>query len=204
MSGLEFVIASESPGSTSGNTLTVPAGVKLTVPAGGVVKFGPGGSLPVSGSLVADGTAGAPVVFTSFRDDSAGGDSNDDGTASSPAADDWSGIYSNGSATASITLDHVRVSYDDTLVVNGGSESITNSVFDHAWYDAVRIERLAQSPVLTGNTFTADATTVAGTSGWDRHSDWPVWVSSDHLDLAKLSGNTGSGTVPTRWACAGR
>ncbi|WP_344196397.1 hypothetical protein, partial [Pedococcus aerophilus] len=46
-------------------SLTVAKGVTLTLNAGAVLKAAPGSSLSVQGSLVAAGTAAAPVTFTS-------------------------------------------------------------------------------------------------------------------------------------------
>ena len=72
------------------------AGASLTLKAGAVVKAWRGlpseAKVLIHGSLKAEGKAGVPVVFTSFQDDQYGGDTNADGTGSSPAPGDWRGI----------------------------------------------------------------------------------------------------------------
>jgi len=87
---------------------TVNQGVTLTVPAGQVMKMS-GSSLHVYGTLLSQGTTPNPVYVTSIKDDSVGGDTNSDGSATSPAAGDWYRIYLHSSGT--VRLDHTLIRY---------------------------------------------------------------------------------------------
>ena len=59
--------------------------------------------------MVANGTVGQPIVFTSYRDDSVLGDSNADGMTS-PHAEDWGGIYF-WSTSQNSSIIHARIRY---------------------------------------------------------------------------------------------
>ena len=64
----------DSPFQVTGNVV-VSSGVTLTIEPGVTVKFDSGKALQIRGELVAQGTSGSPITFTS--------------SASSPAAGDW-------------------------------------------------------------------------------------------------------------------
>ena len=98
--------------------ITVNPGVTLTVEAGAAVKFNHNG-MTVYGTLLGQGTASRPVYFSSYRDDSAGGDSNGDGSASSPNHGDWNQIHLDGGAA----------SFDYTTVRYGGAVSPFSNLY---------------------------------------------------------------------------
>ena len=85
---------------TSGNNpiiltdnVTVRAGSELRIEKGVIVKpRNPAIGLDVYGTLKIMGTLDEPVVFTSYSDDSFGGDTNGDEDETVPKPGDWRGI----------------------------------------------------------------------------------------------------------------
>ena len=73
----------------------------LTIEPGAIVKLakGPAITFDEGGAMVAVGEPTSPVVFTSIKDDSHGGDSNDDGAATTPAPGDWNSIKLSGTGS---------------------------------------------------------------------------------------------------------
>ena len=144
----------------SGNLLSVAAGVTLTIETGTVVKGEPvttqgayaaPGGLEIAGTLTAQGTAAAPITFTSANDDSVGGALP--GSTGAPAPGDWSGISLSGSGQAEIG--YADVSYGD---ISGGTASGSLTISDATFADDTGIG--VQAPLsLTDST-------ISGEAGW--------------------------------------
>ncbi len=75
----------------------------LTIEAGAIIKFSSQAknlTLSNKGQIIANGNSSKPIVFTSIKDDSKGGDTNKDGDASSPNMGDWANIDLNGTKSS--------------------------------------------------------------------------------------------------------
>lgn len=106
--------------------LVVANGVTLTIQAGVVVKVLPGNAFDVDGKLTLQGTSGSPVVFTSNRDNSYGGDTDPGSTP--PAATDWKGLSLNfGGGVGTTSFQYVTIRYATTALylrnLSGGAVS---------------------------------------------------------------------------------
>ena len=85
--------------------ISVPGGQTLTIQPGAIVKFGFDRQFVVDGALVVDGAGFDSVIFTDLRDDSAGGDTNGDGSFTVPAGGWWRGVQ----FTATVSYTHLTL-----------------------------------------------------------------------------------------------
>lgn len=87
--------------------LYINNGVRWSLGPGTIIKVNQSDEINIYGRLVALGTEQSPIVFTSVRDDSLGGDS--DGNYGSPQPGDWWGLNLLGAGNDS--LKHCRIKY---------------------------------------------------------------------------------------------
>jgi len=114
--------------------LTIASGATLTLEQGIIIKVS---SSPwrilVSGGLNATGNPDAKIYFTSIKDDAVGGDTNNDGNASTPGNSDWWGITF---YPESIDANNKLIYCDIRYTGGGGFDPFGGS----AYYGAVRIK----------------------------------------------------------------
>ena len=147
----------------SGN-VNITANPTLTIKPGTLVKFANRVGLEISGMLNATGTAAKPITFSDYRDDSAGGDSNGDGAATSPSPGWWRGILVNDGGSA--TLDYATIRYggsdgpnSSNLYKTGttGSLTVSNSTISNSVYHGLHLNNASVATSITNNTFSGNA-----------------------------------------------
>jgi hypothetical protein len=118
---------------------TIAAGVTVTVEPGVILTLG---SLTVKGTLIAEGTAEEPVVFTS--------------SAKEPKAGDWNDIIFESGSGASV-LNHVEVAYGGwterpEIEVKSASPTIKNSTIRNGRGNGIQVVE-GGSPEIASNSF---------------------------------------------------
>lgn len=109
------------------DTATVEQGATLTLGPGVVLKgYNTRAGLHIAGgNLQAIGSAAQPVMMTSFSDDTHGGDTNGDGTASQPHRGDWGGLTIDGAAA--VTMKWFAIEYAGANSGNQADISIADT-----------------------------------------------------------------------------
>lgn len=176
----------EMPYVISGN-LTIPNGGELTLDEDVVLKFmGVSSRMVINdgGRLIVDGDTSSPVHFTSINDDSVGGDTNNNGSSTNPAPDDWNALILNSGAEAE--LSYLDIAYGGSyhpafgpayanILNNGGILEASNSTFREA-YNGIR--QYSGSSIIEASEF--------------RDNDYGIafWDGSLSVATSTFSGNT--------------
>jgi hypothetical protein len=99
----------------------------VTIDPGVVIKFWRS-RLYVSGVLLAQGSADAPITFTSLADDEFGGDTDNNVDMALPSPGNWNGIYFYDSSRDDKTaLSYVRFRYaGEPILLNNAAPTLAN------------------------------------------------------------------------------
>jgi hypothetical protein len=138
--------------------VTVSSSKTLTVNPGAIIKLDNNqSSLIVDGTLNVKGTTSTKMIyFTSLKDDSIGGDTNNDGTSSSAAGGDWDNIQLDSGSSSTLNYavvrygGHVNTPSEADIYMGGGKLT--------AWHDIVASSTFEAIQVASGTLIIASST----------------------------------------------
>ncbi len=117
-----------SPYLFSGFNVQVLKGINLIIEPGVVIKFYDSQSnLTINGTIKAIGTDADKIIFTSFRDDEYGKDSNNDGDQFLPAPGNWLGLYFTKTSQSS-NLENINITYGGAFYENPDNQNFTAAI----------------------------------------------------------------------------
>lgn len=154
----------------------------LTIEPGAVIKLsGARISVSNSGKILANGTSTEHIVFTSLFDDSYCGDTNNDGTATTPNKGDWTSLYLNGGTAHSFK-------YCDFLYAGKADGGYNNAVllsvagtsfeFDHCTFAHTLSSTNSTAFVFHGGSYMIDNTVSKFTNNVFYDNDRPLFIST--------------------------
>jgi hypothetical protein len=180
--------------------LTVPAQRTLTLNPGAVLKAVQGVIFAIDGTLHAQGTASRPVVLTTFPDDAAGGDTNGDGSATTPSPTYWYGLRFTDAADASTlawtTVRFTGYGYLPAVDLVAADITASDCVLSDATWGGLRLDRAAR-PRWTRGTFeriqgfpAVFGVDIAAVAGFDRCTATDCGVNAYlRIDHCTVSGH---------------
>ena len=169
-----LVVASPS-GSGVASTINIPDQTAFILEPGVILKL-QNGNIDISGNgsvLQINGTESLPVRLTSYKDDSLGGDTNEDTDNSVPTGGDWGGIvFRDGSEDGLSIINFAEIQYAggavpsglgdrfDPIYLESARPTITNTIMQHnsqiaisANTDSFREDVLTRGPLIRDITF---------------------------------------------------
>lgn len=186
---------------------TIPEGKVLTVDPGVVIKFIDYGRIIINGGLKAIGKVNNKIIFTSYYDDSAAGDSNNNGTANVPGNNNWSGLdFTGTSSDADNILKNCEVRYcgyywwsrNAVIQMTDCKVVIDSTLVNFSQYCALGIYGTANPVISNTNLYNLGNAPVY----MDMFSNPTFGANIKVANLPRIGllirGGSVSGTVPTR------
>jgi hypothetical protein len=119
----------------SGYEVWVKAGDSLSIKPGVIFKNGPNTNYRVEGTLISEGEVDSKIIFTSIKDDTFGGNTNNDTTDVVPARNDWYGLELRNHTSDNSKIKNTIFRYGNyVMTLNSSNAVIDSSAFSNSTY----------------------------------------------------------------------